>query len=260
MRIKSYFVPTVDEAIAQARAEFGEDALLLSTRQTGRRLRSRLRNRGRRRDRSRRSGLPTARARSASVAKEPRPWERSTPEIAGRSDSRNHPRRDGRNPSTARFARPARRPRSRAGRGIRSPDRRRHRRGAAGQIVDARRSRNGDARSRETEDRVALGLGRAGSTSGNSKSCCAPSSPREFPSTQISASQAPEGTVWRWSAPAAPGRPPRIMKIAAFQAGPDASGSHSSRSIRTRWPAECNCSFSRARTGVAFTALESPES
>jgi flagellar biosynthesis protein FlhF len=32
MRIKSYFVKSVDEAIAQARAELGEDALLLSTR------------------------------------------------------------------------------------------------------------------------------------------------------------------------------------------------------------------------------------
>jgi flagellar biosynthesis protein FlhF len=32
MRIKSYFVPTVDDAIAQARAELGDDALLLSTR------------------------------------------------------------------------------------------------------------------------------------------------------------------------------------------------------------------------------------
>ena len=34
MRIKSYFVSTVDEAMAQAIAELGEDALLLRTRQT----------------------------------------------------------------------------------------------------------------------------------------------------------------------------------------------------------------------------------
>jgi len=35
MRIKSYFVKSVDEALAQARAELGEDALLLSTRKSG---------------------------------------------------------------------------------------------------------------------------------------------------------------------------------------------------------------------------------
>lgn len=34
MRIKSYFVRAVDDAITQARADFGDDALLLSTRQT----------------------------------------------------------------------------------------------------------------------------------------------------------------------------------------------------------------------------------
>ena len=32
MRIKSYFVRSVDEAIAQARKDLGEDALLLNTR------------------------------------------------------------------------------------------------------------------------------------------------------------------------------------------------------------------------------------
>ena len=32
MRINSYFVKSVDDALAQARAELGEDALLLSTR------------------------------------------------------------------------------------------------------------------------------------------------------------------------------------------------------------------------------------
>ena len=35
MRIKSYFVRSVDDAIALARADFGEDALLLSTRNNG---------------------------------------------------------------------------------------------------------------------------------------------------------------------------------------------------------------------------------
>jgi flagellar biosynthesis GTPase FlhF len=34
MRIKSYFTETIDQAMAQARADFGDDALLLSTRQT----------------------------------------------------------------------------------------------------------------------------------------------------------------------------------------------------------------------------------
>jgi flagellar biosynthesis protein FlhF len=242
MRIKSYFAPSVDEAIAQARAEFGDDALLLSTRQTdngcevvfgtaegGEAAGEPLASESvptRDREAVSAPGLETIRAEMDEIRRlllsSDRPGAR-VPELA------------------AVYARMT-------GAGI-DPV-------LAGQVVDAVEA--GMATHALAKLKIALGLGARRFDLRKFEELLRAELASRIPiDANLGAAGFP-GTVIALVGPGGAGKTTTIMKIAAFQAGPD-------RPIRIltldqdKLASRVHLQFFARKNGVAFTALESPE-
>jgi flagellar biosynthesis protein FlhF len=242
MRIKSYFAPSVDEAIAQARAEFGDDALLLSTRQTdngcevvfgtagdaeaaGEPLVSEsVKSQGR--EAAGAPGLETIRAEMDEIRRlllsSDRPGSR-VPELAS---------------VYARLI----------GAGIDAV--------LAGQVVDAVEA--GMATHALAKLKIALGLGARRFDLRKFEELLRAELAARIRIDASLGDAGSQGTVVVLVGPGGAGKTTTIMKIAAFQAGPD-------RPVRiltldqNALASRVQLQFFARKNGVAFTALESPE-
>lgn len=245
MRIKSYFAPSVDEAIAQARAEFGDDALLLSTRQTD-------------------NGCEVVfgTADDAETAGDPLTNVRASESVASRDrETAGAPGLEtirAEMDEIRRLLLSADRPGSRVpelaavydrltGAGIDAV--------LAGQVVDAVEA--GMATHALAKLKIALGLARRFDLRKFEELLRAELAAR-IPIDANLGSAGSQGTVIVLIGPGGAGKTTTIMKIAAFQAGPD-------RPVRivtldqNALASRVQLQFFARKNRVAFTALESPE-
>ena len=242
MRIKSYFVPSVEQAMAQAVAELGEDALLLRTRQadggyevvfgTPDDADNQCENSGR---------APLADARGPAVSSPGLDTIRAEiDDIRQLLASSNHPRT--RVPELAAVF-----DRLTAG-GLDEM--------LAGQIVNAVEA--GMAQHALAKLRVALGLGSHRFDLRKFEELLRTEIAARIPINPNLGVSGHDGTVVALVGPGGAGKTTTIMKIAAFQAGPDRpvrilTLDHESLASRMQLKL-----FAR-KAGVEFTALESPD-
>jgi flagellar biosynthesis protein FlhF len=285
MRIKSYFVSSVNQAIAQATAELGEDALLLRTRQTdggyevvfgcedGEHVPSKSQSA------SEDSGrAPLADARGSEAPTEPRPsgsgaksvltriFTRATPNVAEATKSVESPDPHSLESIRAEIDEIRRllvttdRPRARVselaevfdrltGAGIDDT--------LAHQIVDAVEA--GMATHALAKLRGALGLGARRFDLQRFEELLRTELETRIQIDPNLGAGGSEGTVVALVGPGGAGKTTTLMKIAAFQAAPDRAVriltlDHASLASRMHLKLFAN------KAGVAFTALESPES